>query len=179
MAIGQMGRKIFVIGGAKSGKTRYALRLGEGLLSPSERGLYVATCEPKDEEMVEKVRAHKRERSSLWDTLEEKIELERAISSIVNKHYGVILIDCLTLWLLNIMTEHPGREMDYIGGLVHWFDRSYCHVIMVSNEVGLGIVPDNHLARQFRDVAGRVNQLIAQVADKVYFMVSGLSMKLK
>ena len=172
--------KILIIGGAKSGKTRFALKLGEAMLSSGQRGLYVATCQPLDHEMKAKVSAHRRERSGLWDTLEEKIAVERASGPTDHGFpHGVILVDCLTMWMLNVIEEHQGHEEQRIHHLVKWFKTMDTNVIMVTNEVGLGIVPEGALTRRYRDLLGLLNQEMAGAATEVFFVMAGMNLKLK
>ncbi len=164
-----------VLGGARSGKSRYA----EELVEAYGKGLYLATAEAvsDDEEMSTRILEHKKRRGNFWQTIEEPIDLANIIigESSIDRP---ILIDCLTLWLSNLMFRD--HDIDVVtAALVGALKQSSGPVVMVSNEVGLGIVPDNGLARAFRDNAGRLNQNIAAVCDRVVFMAAGLPMIMK
>jgi adenosyl cobinamide kinase/adenosyl cobinamide phosphate guanylyltransferase len=171
-------RVVLVLGGARSGKSRYARTLGETL---GGRRLFVATAQALDDEMTRRIENHKRERGVLWETREEPTEITTAIRD-GQKGHDVILIDCLTLWLSNLLMAH-GEDYEKIESdvqdLVGCLKDTRTPVILVSNEVGLSIVPDNRLGRVFRDLAGRLNQRIARVADRVVFMVAGIPMDIK
>jgi adenosylcobinamide kinase/adenosylcobinamide-phosphate guanylyltransferase len=158
----------FVLGGARSGKSTYAEGLVEARAGP---WVYVATAQTFDEEMRTRLAEHRARRADGWRTVEEPLDLAGALA-----HSGPMLVDCLTLWLTNLMLA--GREPDW-PELVAAIDARPAPTVFVSNEVGLGIVPDNALARAFRDTAGRLHQRIAARADRVVFMVAGLPMVLK
>jgi len=144
----------------------------------TDKAIYVATAEVGDQEMQSRIALHRQRRGLAWHTIEEPLDLIGIITRQSNPHQP-ILIDCLTLWLSNLM--HKDRLISQEGGqLLEIFqNRRLPPVIMVSNEVGLGIVPDNQLARRFRDEAGRLNQQIAAVADRVILIVAGLPLPLK
>lgn len=174
---------IFILGGARSGKSSFALKLAESIKG---KRLYIATAEALDMEMEERIKKHKKERANNWDAIEEPIKIADIIKK--NKKYGVILLDCLTLWVSNLMHiearskgqgARGGRTLQKITDLISACKKAKASIIIVSNEVGLGIVPDNPLARQFRDIAGFANQKIADAAGEVYFMVSGIPLKIK
>ena len=171
---------IFILGGARSGKSNFALKLAESIKG---KRLYIATAEALDEEMEERIKKHKKERGNNWTTIEEPIKIADVIKK--NKKYDVILLDCLTLWISNLMHKEArgkgqgARGKKNIETLMNTCANSKTNIIIVSNEVGMGIVPDNPLARQFRDIAGFANQKIADAADEVYFMVSGIPMRMK
>jgi adenosylcobinamide kinase/adenosylcobinamide-phosphate guanylyltransferase len=159
-----------VLGGARSGKSRYA----EALLANAHPRLYLATAAAGDEEMAERIRRHREQRGLAWTTREAPLELPDAIRA----ETGALLVDCLTLWLSNLMAQD--RDIDgATEQLCAAIRRPGGPVVLVSNEVGLGIVPDNALARAFRDHAGRLNQSIAGIAERVVFMAAGLPMTLK
>jgi adenosylcobinamide kinase / adenosylcobinamide-phosphate guanylyltransferase len=168
------GQISLVLGGARSGKSSFAQVLAEGADGDL---IYIATAQAFDEEMTARIIRHKLERGPSWQTVECPTELNAAIAA--NQGEGrTILIDCLTLWLSNLMLgEHDISAA--VSGLVMSLKSSSAKVILVSNEVGQGIVPDNALARQFRDEAGWLNQAIARVADDVWFVTAGLPQKLK
>lgn len=169
---------IFIIGGCRSGKSRHALQLAEAM--PGNRKMFMATCIPYDEEMRDRVRKHQAERSHDWKTLEVPIRIAEAIEK--HSHDAdVILVDCLTLWMSNLMMENLSEMQinEYIQGLILALKKSSCSVILVSNEVGCGIVPDNALARQFRDMVGTANQKVAECAKRVIWTVAGIPTEIK
>jgi adenosylcobinamide kinase / adenosylcobinamide-phosphate guanylyltransferase len=161
---------VLLLGGARSGKSRYA----EALLADASPRTYIATAEARDAEMAERIRRHREQRGPVWTTREAPLDLPAAIRS----ETGALLVDCLTLWLSNLMTQ----ERDIDGAteeLCAAIRRPGGPVVLVSNEVGLGIVPENALARAFRDHAGRLHQHVAAVADRVIFIAAGLPLALK
>jgi len=171
-------RLALVLGGARSGKSRYALNLAESLPAPR---LFVATCEPRDEEMRERIDNHQQERGPDWETREACLDLADFLAAPPDG-YGVILVDCLTMWLSNLMhKEGVTPEGIRAAGerLAQALAGARTPAILVSNEVGLGIVPDNPLARAFRDQAGWLHQRVAQVADRVVLVVAGLPLVIK
>jgi len=167
---------VFVVGGARSGKSAHALELAS---SRPGRKVYIATAQALDAEMAERIEAHRRERGSAWETVEEPLEVGAAVSSA--SAAGVVVLDCLTLWLTNLI----GSGMDDSGvrkkaaALAATCSSSASVVIAVSNEVGLGLVPDNPLARRFRDLSGRMNQEMASRAAEAWFVSSGIPLRLK
>jgi len=166
-----------VIGGCRSGKSSRAQTLAEGL--PGKK-LYIATCVPQDAEMRERAARHQAQRGNAWTTLEEPIALAAAIDAHSAK-FAVILVDCLTLWTSNILLGllgKPGLEKER-AALLESLAKSACPVVLVTNEVGAGIVPENKLARLYRDEAGRVNQEVAGAADRVIWMVAGIPVQIK
>ncbi len=167
-------RSLLVLGGARSGKTRYALMRAE---SAGLRRIYAATAAAWDDEMRARVAHHKAERDASWTTLEEQLELPRLIGREA-KPDAILLIDCLTLWLTNIMLAERDcdAECEKLRDAVR---DAGGPLILVSNEVGLGIVPDNAMARRFRDLQGRLNQQIASACAEVVFIAAGLPMTLK
>ena len=161
-----------VLGGARSGKSRFAESL---LASSAGRRIYLATAAPGDEEMRERIAEHQARRGAGWRTVESPLDIAAVIAA---AGQDAVLLDCLTLWLANLMaagrdTAQATRE------LCQAFDRAASSVVLVSNEVGLGIVPDNALGRAFRDEAGRLNQAMAARADRVFFLAAGLPLTLK
>jgi len=167
-------RLTLVLGGARSGKSRHA----EGLITAhAPPWIYVATAQAFDEEMTERIAHHKAIRAEGWQTL----ETTRDLAGVVRTHADSttpMLIDCLTLWLSNVMLA----DMDVpaaCADLINTLSTARGPIVAVSNEVGLGIVPDNTLARAFRDAQGRLNQEIAAVADRVILMAAGLPLTLK
>ncbi len=172
-----MGRIYFITGGARSGKSAFAEKLAVSL--PGKRA-YVATAQALDEEMAARIAKHRQDRGAAWDTFEEPLAIADLLRKL-SERYPVILLDCITLWLSNVMahTAGDGDVMDRSSDLVSAVASCKGHCIIVSNEVGLGIVPDNPLARKFRDLAGMLNQRIAQAADEVYFTAAGIPLKIK
>jgi adenosylcobinamide kinase/adenosylcobinamide-phosphate guanylyltransferase len=162
-----------VLGGARSGKSRYA----EGLIEAEGGGVYIATAQAWDSEMTERIEKHRARRGDAWETLEAPTDLVGALSSRACRGKAV-LVDCLTLWLSNLMmAEHDiEREISMLTAALPGLD---ARVVFVSNEVGLGIVPENAMARQFRDHAGTTHQQIAKAADRVVFVAAGLPMTMK
>jgi len=167
-------RVTLVLGGARSGKSRYAEAL---VLGAAPRALYVATATAGDDEMAARIQHHQAGRDGRWDLIEEPIALARLLDHAADGG-PPILIDCLTLWLTNIMMSGDPIE-PAMSTLVDAIGRTSGPVVLVANEVGLGIVPDNDLARIFRDHAGRLNQSIAALADRVVFVAAGLPLVLK
>lgn len=164
----------FVIGGARSGKSRFAEGLITALPAP---WTYIATAEAFDEEMRERIANHRADRGDGWRTVDATLALPGAI--VCEQAAGrPILVDCLTLWLSNLMlAEHPIEpEVEQLLEVLH---AATVPIVLVSNEVGMGIVPDNALARKFRDHQGRLNQSVAAIANRVVFMAAGLPMYLK
>jgi adenosylcobinamide kinase/adenosylcobinamide-phosphate guanylyltransferase len=163
-----------VLGGARSGKSRYAERLVEAAASC---GTYCATAEPGDDEMAARIAAHRARRSPFWRTIEAPLRLAEAVSAEARPGRPV-LVDCLTLWLSNLMFAEARLEDEFTTLRMALRDAAG-PVVLVSNEVGLGLVPETPLGRRFRDEAGWLNQDIAALADRVVFVVAGLPLVLK
>jgi len=167
-----------IVGGCRSGKSRQALALGEK--SAGRRNLFVATCQPHDAEMADRIARHQQERGRHWQTMETPLAPEKAI---VDQGTGadVILIDCLTLWISNLMMVHDRDEeiLQAVDRLHRAVLAPPCPVILVANEVGTGIVPENPMARRFRDLAGWCNQKMADACNKVIWMVAGIAVPIK
>lgn len=170
-----MGKTFFIIGGARSGKSAFALKLADGMEGTKT---YIATAQAYDAEMQERIRNHKDERGQEWHTFEEPLEVAATIKKTES---GVALLDCVTLWLTNLMgAELKDSEIiSKAAGLASVCRQSEANIVIVSNEVGQGIVPDNPLARRFRDLSGKVNQILAECADEVYFVAAGIPIKMK
>jgi adenosylcobinamide kinase/adenosylcobinamide-phosphate guanylyltransferase len=172
-----MAREIVLVtGGARSGKSKYAETRARALGS---RRLYVATAEANDEEMAQRIAEHKKRRGNDWVTIEEPLELAEALLA-QRGRMDCALVDCLTLWLSNLLLHRDSESAQgKVEELVQTLPQLDFHVILVTNEVGWGIVPDNPLARQFRDLAGWANQRIAAITDEVVLTVAGIPMIVK
>src|SRR5579862_6675395 len=167
-------RLALILGGARSGKSRFAEEL---VANTGQPALYLATAEARDDEMRERIAMHQARRGAVWTTLEEPIEIVNRLLALDDQPKP-ILIDCLTLWLSNLLGAE--RDIGYeIERLLAALPQVTAPIVMVANEVGLGIVPENALARRFRDHAGRLNQRIAAAAERVVFMAAGLPLVLK
>ena len=173
-----MSRIILITGGCRSGKSRHALELAREIQPKSK--IFIATCIPRDEEMRQRVRRHQAERDPSWETIEAPVSIAQIISQ-NHSRCELMLIDCLTLWTNNLLMAQEDLDVieTRVRKLVKALERSACTVILVSNEVGAGIVPENRLARLFRDAAGIVNQRVAACADKVIWMVAGIPVIVK
>ncbi len=180
------GRCILVLGGARSGKSSFAEQLA---LAHGGPVLYVATAEPGDEEMRRRIEEHRRARPARWRSLEAPRSLGQALSQEV-KGAQVVIVDCLTLWVSNLMAglEEPSakdvirveKELeDEVGALLRAMESLDVLFVIVSNEVGMGLVPPYPMGRAYRDLLGRANQLLAQRADAVYLMVAGIAVDIK
>lgn len=177
-----MAHTTFITGGARSGKSAFAERIATGFGAPLG---YLATARSLDGEMDDRIRKHQQRRGDAWHTLEEPLQLARTLA----EHDGAfraILVDCLTLWLTNLLLqeEEPGsgteeRIMLEVEKLRTTLASLTTPVIIVSNEVGMGIVPEHRLGRIFRDIAGRANQLLAAAADQAWLVASGIPLRLK
>ena len=165
-----MRRLTLVLGGARSGKSRHA----EGLAATYAEKTYIATAEAFDDEMRERIARHQTQRGEGWTTLEAPLDLAGELAAAS----GFVLVDCITVWLGNLMHHERDvpAELDRLIGVL---DRVEARVVLVSNEVGLSIVPENAMARRFRDLQGIANQRLAEAADEVIFVAAGLPLTLK
>jgi len=172
-----MAKVVFITGGARSGKSRLAESLAEGFGTPL---CYIATGEARDEEMAVRIAAHRARRGNGWQTVEEPIRLMEALKAAEGR-FQAVLVDCVTLWLTNLLLSHEDadRALAEVQALAALLPELTIPIVLVSNEVGMGIVPDNSLARSFRDLAGTANQTLAAAADEVYVTFSGIPLKLK
>ena len=174
-----MRKIVFVLGGARSGKSTFAL---QDASEAEGRKAFIATAEALDDEMAKRIARHKKERGDDWDTYEESLRITEVINNMERK-YGVIVVDCLTLWLSNLI--HANLDITQaIENLIEGFKNSELRtpnseLYLVSNEVGTGIVPENKLAREFRDLAGIMNQKVAGASDEVFMVVAGIPVKIK
>ncbi len=181
-----MSKITFIIGGARSGKSAFAQKLA----GKYEHVCYVATADSaqtsqiNDDEMVKRIQNHQKNRPSNWETIEAPLDLDKTISTLDGK-LDVVLIDCITIYITNMllknseMVEEEKHIIDTINRLCIACKKIPPYVIIISNEVGYGIVPDNPLSRRFRDIAGCANQLIAREADSVFLVTAGIETKIK
>jgi len=185
-----MRKLILVTGGARSGKSTFAEEKAKEL---GQKVLYVATSKPIDDEMKQRIEKHRSQRPAQWETLEEYKNLDTALLNIIQGK-DAVLLDCITILVTNVMLDGcydwdnlTRDKVEEIENLVqHQIERlislskmSEVPFILVTNEVGMGVVPPSAIGRDFRDIAGRVNQILAKVADEVYFCVSGIPMRIK
>lgn len=172
-----MSRIVFIFGGARSGKSSYAIELAKGR---DKKVAFIATCQPLDKEMTLRIGLHKKKRPSHWKTFEEPKDLLGFLKGL-EPDFDIVIIDCLTLFISNLLSE--GLTDEEVEGLMDEILKilkaAKYKSIIVSNEVGLGVVPENRLARRFRDLAGRINQKITMDAGEVIFMLSGMPLRIK
>jgi adenosyl cobinamide kinase/adenosyl cobinamide phosphate guanylyltransferase len=170
-------RLTLILGGARSGKSRQAQRLAAAYGTDV---LFVATAEPRDDEMAAKIARHRAERPAGWRTLEAPRQLARALASA--QPAQAVVLDCVTLWVSNLLLAEGAtweRAEAELAGLLDWYRAGQAHVIVVSNEVGLGLVPADAASRAYREWLGWFNQRLAAEADAVYLMVAGLAIDIK
>lgn len=174
-------KSILVIGGARSGKSRFAKELA---LKLGEPVLFVATAVAGDDEMRRRIEEHQKERPAAWSTLEVTTHIGNQIEQRIGEA-KVVIVDCITLLVSNIFDSHQTAEqiekrvIMEIGELIKCIDRLDTSFIIVTNEVGMGLVPANEVGRLYRDLLGRTNQMLAQAVDEVYLMVAGLPLRIK
>ncbi|SKB97539.1 bifunctional adenosylcobinamide kinase/adenosylcobinamide-phosphate guanylyltransferase [Sphingopyxis flava] len=168
------GRSLFVLGGARSGKSRYAQARAEAIAG---RHIFIATAQAHDAEMRDRIARHRADRDERWQTVEAPHDLAAAIDA-ANGADAIVLVDCLTIWISNLMLAEADIEAA-TRALCEAIGRFEGQLILVANEVGLGIVPDNALARRFRDEAGRTNQAVAAAVREVQMIFAGLPQRLK
>ena len=186
-----MGRLILILGGARSGKSGFAQQLAQACSDEEHRPVvYIATAEAGDDHMRQRIERHRRDRPVGWETAEAPQNVVAAIEA-AGDSAAAIIVDCLTLWISNLLlaggeefneAQAASREeaiLDEVETLIRATRKAKCQVIVVSNEVGMGIVPLTRLGRIFRDIAGRANQALAQAADEVYVMWAGLPQRIK
>lgn len=183
-----MGKIIFITGAVRSGKSQFAVELAGRLAkdtkaTPKATGkvIFIATCVPEDGETKRRVKLHKRNRPFSWKTVEGEIDILKSLQKIRKTSQGVIIIDCLTLFISGLLLKglKEGEIKKKTKEIVKIISGMSHTIIIVSNEVGSGIVPENKLARQFRDLVGIANQIMSRGADEVYFMVAGIPIKIK
>jgi len=167
-----------VLGGCRSGKSNYALQTAQRF--PGDNKVFIATCIAHDDEMKLRVARHRQQRSRHWQTIEVPIHLPEAIVE-AGGQAGVLLVDCLTLWINNLLMDNHDSEqiLNQVQILTRAVATAACPVILVSNEVGTGIVPENKLARLYRDLVGSANQAVAGCADQVVWVVAGIPVTIK
>jgi Adenosyl cobinamide kinase/adenosyl cobinamide phosphate guanylyltransferase len=180
-----MSELTLIIGGTRSGKSAFATELA----TEHKHVCYIATADSgkssriNDSEMLERIQKHRKNRPAEWKTVEAPLELDKAISNL-SGDIDVVLIDCITIYVTNMLLGSHNEEgdehiIDAINKLCSVCKNVPFHVIMVTNEVGYGVVPDNALSRRFRDIAGYANQIIAREADNVYLVTAGIESKIK
>ncbi|WP_294343780.1 bifunctional adenosylcobinamide kinase/adenosylcobinamide-phosphate guanylyltransferase [Prosthecochloris sp.] len=171
-----MADVVFLTGGARSGKSSFALQCAERYAKKA----FLATAEPFDDEMAARIDKHREERGEEFETLEEPIDIDIALSAIP-RSIDVVIIDCLTVWAGNLLykLESDERITEHIDRLLAVLQNPPCNVILVSNETGMGIVPENAMSRKFRDIAGTINQKVAAVSTEAWLLCSGLPVRLK
>ncbi len=160
-----------ITGGVKSGKSNHALKIA---LSLGTKRVFIATAQPFDEEMALRIEKHKKKRDKSFITIEEPVELSRAINSC--KKADVCVIDCITVWIGNLMHY---KRIDEIEPFIEALKKESANIIIVTNEVGMGIVPADKISREYADILGTTNQRIAALSDKVTLMVSGIAVPIK
>jgi adenosylcobinamide kinase / adenosylcobinamide-phosphate guanylyltransferase len=168
------GKITFILGGSRSGKSSFSIKSASKLQGSKA---FIATAQALDDEMNDRIERHKQERSAAWKTFEEPIALPQIIIDNGNR-YDVILIDCLTLWLSNLIMNDTDVE-SAIESMLSALETCSSSLFVVSNEVGMGIVPENALARRFRDLSGTLNRRVAEISDEVYLITAGLPLKIK
>lgn len=171
-----MKQIILITGSVRSGKSDFALKLAE---ISKKKVVFLATCIPQDEEMRQRVKKHKLNRPKDWKTIEESINICSVIEK--TKETKLVVIDCLTLWISNlILSGKPEKEIfKRINSFIKTLKQTRASVIIVSNEVGWGIVPENKLARMFRDIIGITHQKVSRISSDVYLIIGGLPLKIK
>lgn len=173
-----MKQIMFVLGGCRSGKSTYALRYADSLAADAK--IFIATCQPEDDEMRLRVKNHQKERGANWRVIEVPVDLPEAISQHGSGN-TVVLADCLTMWISNLMMAELATEAieAKIAELCKALQNTAATVVLVSNEVGTGIVPENGLARAYRDLVGTANRQVAAVAGTVVMTVAGIPVTIK
>ena len=174
---GSAGRIVLVVGGVRSGKSRYAQQLA----TSGKRVAFIATAEARDEDMAQRIARHKEERPAAWTTIEEPLAIAEALRKCGNQ-FDTIVIDCLTVWASNLLAnegEAADRIQSRASQFVQVLRQAPARVILVSNEVGSGIIPNSEMGRTYRDVLGGINQRVAAAADEVVLLVAGCPLVIK
>jgi len=171
-----MNKITLILGGARSGKSSYALSLAKRY----KKVAFIATCQGLDKEMRQRIKLHKETRPKHWETFEEPRELTKLLVKMDNS-FDCIVIDCLTLLVSNLILSANSQKqiIEKVQESLLILNKKKARIILVSNEVGLGLVPANKLGRKFRDIAGKVNQIVASSANEVLFIVAGLPLNIK
>ncbi len=174
-----MGKLILILGGARSGKSSFAITQAKKLSSRRPGVVYIATASPLDQEMRKRIEKHKKRRPASWKTIEEERDLSKTLPRL--RKVNTVVIDCLTLWISNLLLsgEREGAILKRTKDFFKILKKRRFTTLVVSNEVGMGIVPDNRLGRSFRDIAGQANQIIGGLADEVYLLEAGIPVKIK
>ena len=173
-----MGKIIFITGATRSGKSQLAVNMAKGISGKDVA--FVATCIPEDEEMRRRITLHKKNRPCHWKTIEVKDDMPGGLKKLKG-NFKAVIIDCLTLFVSNLVMKGSSEKeiRRKVEDTLKFISKAPYSGIIVSNEVGGGIVPANRLAREFRDLAGIANQIVAKRADEAYYVVSGIPMKIK
>jgi adenosylcobinamide kinase/adenosylcobinamide-phosphate guanylyltransferase len=174
-----MGKLILILGGARSGKSSFAVAQAKKLSSGRSDVIYVATASSLDEEMKRRIKMHRRRRPTSWRIIEEQVDISKILAKLVKT--SVVIVDCLTLLISNLLLsgERETVILKKMKKLFTTLKKRNLTTLIVSNEVGMGIVPENRLARSFRDIAGQINQMLANLADEVYLLEAGIPIKIK
>jgi adenosyl cobinamide kinase/adenosyl cobinamide phosphate guanylyltransferase len=174
-----MSSKIILItGGVKSGKSTWALKYGE---KAEGRRVFLATAEARDDEMRQRIEAHKIERANRWKTIEEPLNIDDIILN-ESGQFDVLIIDCLTMWISNMLTVFNMEKKTIVSkiiNLTYALEKTAAAVVVVTNEVSMGIMPADPVSRVYQELLGRVNRDVAGISSSVYFMVSGIPQKIK
>jgi len=174
-----MGKLILILGGARSGKSSFAVAQAKKLSSGHSSVVYVATAFALDEEMKRRIKMHRKRRPTSWKTIEERVDISKILAKL--EKASIVIIDCLTLLISNLLLSGE-REVVTLKKMKEFFTtikKRNLTTLIVSNEVGMGIVPENRLARSFRDIAGQINQTLAELSDEVYLLEAGIPIKIK
>jgi len=171
-----MSKLIFITGPVRSGKSNFAVNLAK---KSKKKIIFIATCKPVDTEMKERIKKHQQQRPKEWITIEEEIDLGSVLRKISKDK--LIIIDCITLWVSNLFFHNFNEKeiLKIVNDLISIIKRKGLSVIIVSNEVGWGIIPNNKIARNFRDIMGIIHQKISESSNEIYLLVSGIPIKLK
>lgn len=166
------GKITFILGGARSGKSKFAQEIAKN----QKKVVFIATGEALDLEMEKRIKRHKKERPKHWTICEEPVNIDICLQK-YNNPENTVIIDCLTLWVSNLMMRKLIKRK--IKSFINTLNSVKCNVVIISNEVGQGIVPDNFIAREYRDLLGELNCNVAKISDKVYYLVCGIPIKIK
>ncbi len=171
-------KKILITGGIRSGKSAYSLKRAQNLGSPK---IFLATAEALDEDMATRIKNHQKERGEAYQTIEEPLHIDKQLQALP-KNTSVVIIDCLTLWVSNLMCQLEEGEQkiqNKITAFLNVLKIAPMNILMVTNEVGLGVIPENKMARHYINLLGYLNQDIAKISDEVIFMAAGIPQTIK